>query len=296
MPIELLRKLKRDWLGRERVSSSIRAFQIYYDAATRAGLDPDFEPLDNSGNERPDWYEYWPMRKFFHGRELDAQTHYGFVSPLFFSKTGLTGRQVRAFAAQAADADVITFSPHPCHASCFYNVFEQGANCFPGFLEVAGRFLREVAPQVRLEQVVNDSRTTVYSNYFLAKRGFWAEWNALFNGLFERAESPASPLYEALNRPVEYVKNDGAAKPAQVKIMIMERMASLLLATRPFTVRNYPPFEMPLSAPFVGHLPELIALDALKIAYAQTRDPHTLRQYVERRDKLAAIAWFGKPG
>lgn len=270
-------------------------FQIFYDAATRATLDPGFEPLDNSANERPDWYEYWPIRRYLASRRLEPSAHYGFLSPLFFSKTGLRGRQVSEFVAQAGDADVVTFSPHPCHGAVFYNVFEQGANCFPGFLEVATRCLAEVAPGVSLERVVNDSRNTVYSNYFAAKPAFWEAWKAVFERLCAHAESASSPLYEPLNRPVAYAKDDGAAKPAQMKIFVMERIASLLLATRGFAVRNYPPFAMPVSAPFVGRVPELVALDALKIAYAQTGETVYLEQYAERRDRLAALAFPRAP-
>jgi len=57
-------------------TSGLRVFQIHYDAASRAALDPDFEPLDNSRSERPDWYEYWPIRQFserFAGRLAELQ-------------------------------------------------------------------------------------------------------------------------------------------------------------------------------------------------------------------------------
>lgn len=272
----------------------MRVFQIFYDDATRAALDPDFEPLDNSANERPDWYEYWPIREYFRANVLDESAYYGFISPLFFQKTGLSGRQVKDFARAAGDVDVLTFSPHPCHSACFYNVFEQGANCFPGFLDVATRFFNELDPNIRFDAVVNDSRNTVYSNYFLAKPGFWLRWQTVFDRLFELAETRGSALHEALNRTVEYAKDDGAAKPAQMKIMVMERAVSLMLAARAFKTKNYPPFAMPLTAAFAGRLPQLVALDALKIAYAETGEQQFLRLFAEQRDKLVAETWYRK--
>lgn len=279
------------------MAGGVRAFQIHYDAASRAALDPDFEPLDNAGSPRPDWYEYWPIREFFRAQPaLDEAACIGFFSPLFRSKTGLTGAQVRAFAAAAGEAEVITFSPHPCHGAVFYNVFEQGANCFTGFLDVAAPFVRAIDPAVRLEHLVNDSRNTVYANYFLARPRFWRDWNAVLERLFEMAETPGAPLHAALNAPVRYAKDDGESKPAQMKIMVMERIASLLLAGGAYAVRNYPPFELPVSAPFAGRQAELAALDRLKVEYARSRDQGVLRQYVEGRDRLAGAAWFGKPG
>ncbi|MDE2605046.1 MAG: hypothetical protein KGL68_03895 [Burkholderiales bacterium] len=267
----------------------IHAYQIFYNEATRAAIDPAFEPLDNLANERPDWYEYWPIRRFFQTHPvLDESALYGFFSPLFFSKTHLTGRQVLDFAGQVTDAEVITFSPHPCHGAAFYNVFEQGANAFPGFLDAALLFLRELDPQIRLDQLINDSRNTVYSNYFLARPRFWRAWLAIVDRAFALAEAGDTAAGQALIRPVGYAKSDGDTKPAQMKIMVLERIPSLLLAWGDFTVRNYPPFAIPLTAQFAGHLAELKELDRLKIAYGAGGDRQLLQQYVQMRDGLLA--------
>jgi hypothetical protein len=274
------------------MTSNVRAFQIFYSEATRAALDPDFEPLDNSANERPDWYEYWPMRRFFATAELEESTYYGFFSPRFFGKTRLNGRQVLAFAGEAGEADLVSFSPHPCHSACFFNVFEQGENFFPGFRAVATEILRELNPEFRLDQLCNDSRNTVFCNYFVARPRFWREWNGVFARVFGLAEQRGSRLFDLLNRPIRYAKDDsGEEKPAQMKIMFMERVPSLLLSSRAFRVRNYAPFSMPLSAHFIGRLPELVALDALKVACVETGDAQFLQQFTARRDALLAAAF-----
>lgn len=272
------------------MASRVRVFQIFYDAASRAAVDPRFEPLDNTGSARADWYEYWPIRNFLASHALDETTHYGFLSPLFFTKTRLRGEQVLEFATRSADADVITFSPHPDHSAVFYNVFEQAANFFPGFLEVATAFLQELDPSFRLQQLVNHSGNTVYCNYFLARPRFWREWSVLSGRLFDLAEGPASPLRDGLNREVRYVKDDGETKPSQMKVMLVERIAPLLLSSGAFRIASYDPFAMPLTRAFVGHLPELKELDALKLAYATRGDGEALRRFVERRDALLAQA------
>jgi hypothetical protein len=268
---------------------NIHAFQIFYNAATQAAVDPAFEPLDNSANERPDWYEYWPILRFFEANQgLDDDAFYGFFSPLFRAKTGLTGAQVIAFAQQSGDAEVLTFSPHPCHGAAFYNVFEQGANCFAGFLDVAMLFLRELDPDIKLEPLVNDSRNTVYCNYFLAKPRFWRAWLPIVQQAFALAEAGDQPAGQALRRPVSYSKTDGDAKPAEMKIMVLERMVSLMLAWGNFRVLNYAPFAIPLTSQFEGCLDELQELDRLKIAYATQGDRQLLQQYVHKRDRLLA--------
>ena len=87
----------------------------------------------------------------------------------------------------------------------------------------------------------------------------------------------------------------GESKPAQMKIMVMERVVSLMLASRAFRIRNSPPFEMPLSAPFVGRTADLVALDALKIAYAETGEQRYLRLFIEKRESLLASTVFRRP-
>lgn len=267
------------------MANSVRAFQIFDSDAARAQLDPRFEPLDNSASERPDWGVYWPMRSWFNANAMEESTLYGFFPPRFSGRTGLKANQVLDFAAQAGEADVVTFSPHPCQGASFYNVFEHAANFFPGFLDIATEFLGLVNPGFSLQGLVNDSRNTVYENCFVARPRFWREWLGLFQRVFELAETAGSPLHEGLNR---------AAGPAQMKIVLLECIPSLLLSSRAFATRNYPPFSLPLSEPFAGRLPELLTLDALKIAYADTGEPHFVQQYIAGRQQAFQLALQGR--
>jgi hypothetical protein len=264
---------------------TVHAFQIWYDARSRAALDPAFEPLQNP-NERVDWYEYWPIRSFLASQPLDDNSFYGFFSPLFREKTDLRGQQVLDFAARNPDADVVTFSPFPCHGAIFYNVFEQGESCFPGFGDVAIRFVRELDPNARLEALCNDSQNTVYCNFFLAKPRFWRAWERIFGHCFALAEDPASELGRELRREISYVKDSGETKPSQMKIMLMERIPSLMLAWGDYRIANYSPFSLPLTYGFRNYLGEIRQLDAWKTAYRQRGDEQALRQFVELRNRL----------
>jgi hypothetical protein len=263
----------------------IRAYQIFYDERTRASLDGDFEPLDNTRNERPDWYEYWPIQSYLSGNQLDDSTFCGFFSPRFGEKTHLSGAQVKDFVGNAVDADVVTFSPFPCHAACFLNVFEHGDFFHRGLFEVASRFFEKVDPRVKLDTLVMDSRNTVFSNFILAKRAFWEAWKSVFDRLFEAAESLRSPLYDSLNRELEYAKDSGEKSRTHMKIFVMERAASFVLASGKFRVRNFPPFQIPVCDAFSGRLVDVVALDSLKIAYSETEDPDYLTLFMQMRDK-----------
>jgi hypothetical protein len=250
------------------MTASIRIFQIYYNEQTKAAIDPAFEPLDNSRNERPDWFEYWPIRSYLDQHALDDDTYYGFFSPKFSSKTAMSGSDVKTFVANAGGADVVTFSPFPEQA-CFYrNVFEQGEIAHPGLLDAATAFFAASGISLDVRQLVMDTRNTVYANYFVAKGTFWRRWNDLFRQCFEYSENAASPLHDRLCRATSH------DKPSQMKIFLMERIPSVLLATMSdLQVRNCAPFRMPLSdAKWQPAFGNLLAMDGLKMAYLQTQE------------------------
>lgn len=248
------------------MNPALNLFQIYYDEATRAKLDPDFTPLDNTRNERPDWFEYWPIRQQIQRQPLEAGSYYGFFSPRFHDKTWLTGAKVRAFIAQHPGADVYTFSPTPNEACYYASVFEQGQHAHPGLAEVAQAFFDDIGFGVDLRRVVMDVRNTVYANYFVASGSFWQRWYRIFEQGFAHAENPASPLHARLAAVTRY------EKPVQMKIFLMERIVSTLLVTTPgLKVVNYPPFELPLSeGVWRVYFDNLVAMDACKLAFVQT--------------------------
>jgi len=55
---------------------AMHIYQILNHYTSRQGLDPGFKVLDNSLNERPDWFEYWPIRNFLLNEALDEDAFY----------------------------------------------------------------------------------------------------------------------------------------------------------------------------------------------------------------------------
>ena len=90
--------------------SEIFIYQILYTSDRNS--DPGFLVLDNSSNERPDWFEYWPIRRFLLKEALDEESFYGFVSPKFKCKTNLSAAAAHEFVGNCArTTDVVLFSP-----------------------------------------------------------------------------------------------------------------------------------------------------------------------------------------
>ena len=240
----------------------VHIYQILNHYTAREDLDPGFGVLDNSANERPDWYEYWPMRKFLLGEALHEDAYYGFLSPKFGHKTNLTAAAVGEIIGRAADApDIFLFSPSIHNSAYFLNVFEHGESEHPGLAAVASRFLARLDPAATLDGLVSDSRNTVHSNYFVAKPKFWRAWLAVNERLFAIAESADDPLGAELRALTAY----RGGSDVQMKIFVMERMATWIL-TRDHTFSAYArdPFA---ARSRIYKLPLAVICDALKIAY-----------------------------
>jgi len=242
-------------------------YQIFYDEKTRATLDPGFIPLDNAANERPDWREYWAIREFLLGETLKEDGYYGFFSPKFRQKTSLESSQVKEFIETGArNADVVIFSPFFDISGLFLNVFRQGEHFHPGLLQTAQDFVDRLGLTVSLECMVNDSRNTIFCNYFVARAAFWKKWLEVGEALFECAESaaPGDGLAARLNAVARV--RDGVA--VQMKVFVMERIATLLLALDgTFAPTAYSPFLLGTSnTAFSRFQLEAIMSDALKIS------------------------------
>jgi hypothetical protein len=245
------------------VMQAMHIYQILNHYTPRQDLDPGFGVLDNSSNERPDWFEYWPIRKFLLNEALDENAFYGFLSPKFKLKTSLSSSAVREFIlATDSAADVILLSPSIHNSAYYLNVFEHGDAEHPGLKKVAQRLLERLDLPSDLDALVSDSRNTVHSNYFIAKPRFWRAWLAINEKMFAIAETPGDALGEALCTPAPY----RGSLNVQMKIFVMERLATWLLTRdRSFAARVRDPF---VARSRIYKLPVAIICDALKIAYA----------------------------
>jgi hypothetical protein len=267
---------------------AVHLHQIAYSPQTLAALEPGYLLLDNLCNERPDWFEYWPIRRFLLSETLDDDAFYGFFSPKFGGKTGLSHADVTRFVQQAAadGVDVALFSPQPDMGAFFLNVFEQGETFDPGLIDAFEAFLAAIGRPLALRPLVMDSRQTVFSNYFVARPAFWRTWLDLAERFFAVCEGPATVLQQALTVPTSY---DGAA---QRKVFLMERIASLLLTIEPrWRTRAANPFTMGWSAArFREHPAEAFISDALKVAYREQGFGEYLQAFATVRRRFIASA------
>jgi hypothetical protein len=272
-----------------RKTQGFRALQIGYSPQTLADRPAGFEALDNLANERPDWREYWPMRQYLLNNELDEDTLYGFFSPKFPLKTGLSRADMERFmAARYKGEDLVAFSPFWDLNSFFINVFEQGDFFHEGIQAACRAFVKRLGWPEALIDTVMHSRNSVFCNYFLANKKFWTRWLALGEQLFAIAESgdQNDELTRLLNANCRY-------GPEQIprKIFVMERLASLLLLvdselkTCAYDMFRLPPSATPLNQFFY----EAASCDALKQVWMQSASPACIASFMHTRNKVLGI-------
>lgn len=249
--------------------------QIHYDDASRRKLDPGFIALDNTDG-RSDWFEYWPIRRFLTERSLDEGAYYGFFSPKFYEKTGLTAAQAQSFIAEAPqDADLVLFSPYWDYMAFCWNVVEHGELFHPGFTKLSEEFWRGIYPGIDISAAPNTSRNTIYGNFFAARPSFWRRWLAVCERIFETSENTDSMLGAALSTNANYNKAAG------YKVFMMERAASIILAhERQWKTFVYNSFAFKPAAPPMSQFAHPAALcDALKIAFHEQGFPEFRNAY-----------------
>jgi hypothetical protein len=259
-------------------------YQICYSQETMANVPEGFLVLDNLANERPDWREYWAIRQFLLNNYLCEDTLYGFFSPKFSSKTSLNYVKVQAYLAEHySGQDVVSFSPFWDLMSIFKNVFEQGDFFHPGLTETCQMFANQYVAALDLKGAITHSGNTIFCNYFLAKKSFWAEWLKLGELLFQASEKQQDELSKRLNAETSY-----GAQRVPMKIFAQERLVTIcLLSNKETKCLNYSPFEIGASTtPFNQFFHEAVLSDALKRAFTITGSHTYLNEFSLLRNRI----------
>lgn len=209
---------------------NINIFQIYYNAQTFDMLDKGFIALDNSNSERPDWFEFWPIRKFFKDNPVEENSWYGFLSPKFYGKTGFTSQVIKDFIDQTPNAEVALFTSTWDFIAYYRNVFEQGEVWHEHITTVAQAFFDAIDYKINLKTLVHHSQNSVTSNYVIAKPRYWRRWLEFADRLLLISETE-TPLGRILRGDTTY----GPQRHA-FKVFIQERLAPVILASEKYNV------------------------------------------------------------
>lgn len=263
---------------------SVHIYQIYYDSASKSKIDPDFSSWDNSTNERPDWAEYWSIRKIWASveGELKDNDYLGIFSPRFQEKTGMTGAAVLDIVRKC-NQPVVSFSPFLTHIALYSNVFEQGERYHPGLRLALCDSLKVLGYPIEWSEVLGTMQNTIFSNYFVAQISVWKKLMGWIEELFEIAEANDTPLAKMLNARVRYIRG---ATP--MKVFVFERLISVLLWKEGINAQLGMDFSSWKSAKRVNdeQFSMVLRLDALKSQFLRTGCIEYLNQFFHARGDL----------
>lgn len=257
--------------------SQVHGFVISYTAEIYDNVQSPFTPLDNRENPRPDWQEYWPIRKFLLSENLIEDHYYGFFSPRFQEKTGLNAKQIVDYVSKLdSDTDAILFSPQPDMGAFFLNIFEQNEIFDPGFKESSQSFCNFAELNIDISKIVMDSRNIIFSNYFFAKPIFWKRWLSVCEVLFNVCEN-----YPIIAKFHGWLNETSYRNKIQRKVFLIERLASLILSIdNLWKTHAHNPFLFAYSSSKLNQFPQrAIKCDALKIAFNETNNNVYLKIY-----------------
>jgi hypothetical protein len=258
------------------MTNTTKIYQIFYDDESRNKLDPGFLPLDNRPNERPDWREYHPIRRYLLNNHLDSNCYYGFLSPKFAEKSRLNSRDVYKFIepSKNENIDVFIFSPYFDQTAFHLNIFIQAIIPHKNIETIFDRLFLLYQPSYDWKKIVTDSRNTVFCNFFVAKPNFWNEWFDICEKIYSLAEDKNSELYLQLNDIATHRSSTNFLHEAQFKVFVIERMATYILTSSArFQSKAFPAESLPKTKAFFNDKNSaLIQMDALKIAFNNTHN------------------------
>jgi len=269
----------------------LNIYQIFYSQETKKIIDDGFIPLDNTDNLRPDWREYWPIRNHLLNYSLDENAFYGFFSPKFKEKTGLTANECFQFVkSQSEDTDVISFSPYYDLSAYYQNSLIHAILQHPNSRFAIEGAVKMLTPSHQIAEIVMHSGNSIFCNFFVAKPKFWKTWLEKCELIWTESEANTTPIalvWNALDKTHD--------TPAAIKTFLIERVASLLLATNnSWKVKSYNPLNLPFSSASISkERSALLQMDSLKIAYCDQKRDEFLTLFKNVQDlvnkKLAKI-------
>jgi hypothetical protein len=272
--------------------NKIYVHQIYYDELTKAKLDEGFIPLDNTKNERPDWFEFWPMLNYLNSHELEEDAWYGFLSPRFQEKMGVDSQYINKVIEQHGHAaDALLISPAWDQICYFQNPWEQGEVWHPGITEESQKFFDFIGYSIDLQNTVTNLNTTIFSNYIIAKKIYWLEWKRIANLFWAYVEG------EKIDGRIRKNTSYGSVKNQQpMKVFIQERFANVIIIKNKLSSIA---FDQSLNGPIFSRLFSnnsysrkiLITCDILKRFYLEKKEP----QYIAIFREIRSLVRGGQP-
>ena len=168
------------------VRPGVTVFQIYFEPAQRAELDPAFVPYDNAGSRDP-LLEFAVFERLARDEGVQLAPLWGAVSWRFGRKTGLTGKAWLDEMAAHPGFDLYFCNPEPENEGLYANQWHRGITAHPGFRELSAAVLRAAGHDPAHLDAVAPPAITSSCNYFVGNAAFWSAYLPFVRGIVDAA-------------------------------------------------------------------------------------------------------------
>lgn len=246
---------------------NIKIFQIYFKPELKAHCDPHFTPLDNTENPRPDLREWDVWDREYENILAQGLDYWGFVSWKFREKTGLSGQRVFDFINAYPDQDVYLLNPCIINEACFVNSWEQGDLHHPNISEIGQTFLKKVGyGDVDVKAMVLDRNTTVFANYIVGSRHFWAKFMEFSRKLFSEAEKDLEFKHQVFGEGLSNYAHD---KSLPNFTFLIERLIPTFIELEQMKSVGFKHTPDTLPMKYQPYADDIMSLSDLKVAINQ---------------------------
>jgi len=217
-------------------SASIGIYQPLFNRAVREYLDPGFIVLDWLHNPSSELRELALHHYILQSRVFERHSLTGLLSPKFFSKTGLTSREVKDWIRHNPGHEIYCFDGRPFVPYTHYNSIERGVITHPELEDLMRRVCRAIGFDFPVHLGRQTNREAVYCNFWCANASFWQRWGReIVLPIFELVRNDA-----LLARKVFCRMPYRSPTPVFPIVFIYERIMSYYIQTKGIDAAMFP--------------------------------------------------------
>lgn len=154
----------------------VKVYQIFYDLGQLSQLCPEFTPLDNRENLRPELREYPVIKRCFDIARNEGVDMWGVVAPNWQEKFGFSAVELLKHLNKNTDYDACFIDMWTHQSMTMYNVWEQAYYHYPSIMEI----MDAVCPHIGIDSTLIRQPMTRDNSFFcstlFAKNHVWQEY------------------------------------------------------------------------------------------------------------------------
>lgn len=209
------------------MDSSLRIFQIYYEAWQRDLLDPSFAAIDNS-QLHSELEELLIVQRLAKSDYVKGAKLWGALSWRFAERTGMKSADWVAAIHANRGKDVYYCDPAPFNEALFHNLWMQGEMAHPNFLAVCTAFFKATKLPMEMLAAIVPGEHYASANYFVGTPKFWDLYLPWITELLKEANKNMPPK----ERDLMHAKaSEGPHKGMSLTPFILERLFPIFVAT-----------------------------------------------------------------